>query len=197
MIWYDLIWFGWIWKVPERVRAMNSSIKLLLIVREPVTRAISDYTQLRSHAASGGVLLGETTTTAPSTSSSNGHLQHSPPGPPLTAKITPGDLAPPSLQENSTPDNGHVSSHLRDNGDDITAKLNAVNVTSNNNYPAFSTVTGVNLSNVSLILTTPPSSRWVPNLPLFSMIFLNVLSMDLLSSHWVHCLIVLLMRPLS
>ncbi|CRL07929.1 CLUMA_CG021026, isoform A [Clunio marinus] len=38
-------------EVPERVRAMNSSIKLLLIVREPVTRAISDYTQLRSHAA--------------------------------------------------------------------------------------------------------------------------------------------------
>ncbi|XP_025829977.1 heparan sulfate glucosamine 3-O-sulfotransferase 1 isoform X2 [Agrilus planipennis] len=38
-------------EVPERIRAMNSSIKLLLIVREPVTRAISDYTQLRSHAA--------------------------------------------------------------------------------------------------------------------------------------------------
>lgn len=30
---------------------MNSSIKLLLIVREPVTRAISDYTQLKAHAA--------------------------------------------------------------------------------------------------------------------------------------------------
>lgn len=30
---------------------MNSSVKLLLIVREPVTRAISDYTQLRTHAA--------------------------------------------------------------------------------------------------------------------------------------------------
>lgn len=38
-------------QVPERVRAMNATIKLLLIVREPVTRAISDYTQLRSHAA--------------------------------------------------------------------------------------------------------------------------------------------------
>ncbi|CAO1421183.1 unnamed protein product [Diamesa hyperborea] len=38
-------------EVSERVRAMNSTIKLLLIVREPVTRAISDYTQLRSHAA--------------------------------------------------------------------------------------------------------------------------------------------------
>lgn len=37
-------------KVPERVRAMNSSVRLLLIVREPVTRAISDYTQLRSRA---------------------------------------------------------------------------------------------------------------------------------------------------
>lgn len=40
-----------IYQVPERVRAMNATIKLLLIVREPVTRAISDYTQLRSHAA--------------------------------------------------------------------------------------------------------------------------------------------------
>ncbi|XP_055688624.1 heparan sulfate glucosamine 3-O-sulfotransferase 5 [Lutzomyia longipalpis] len=38
-------------EVPERVRAMNASVKLLLIVREPVTRAISDYTQLRSHSA--------------------------------------------------------------------------------------------------------------------------------------------------
>ncbi|XP_011308723.1 heparan sulfate glucosamine 3-O-sulfotransferase 5 isoform X2 [Fopius arisanus] len=38
-------------EVPERIRAMNSSVKLLLIVREPVTRAISDYTQLRTHAA--------------------------------------------------------------------------------------------------------------------------------------------------
>lgn len=38
-------------EVPERIRAMNSSIKLLLIVREPVTRAISDYTQLRANAA--------------------------------------------------------------------------------------------------------------------------------------------------
>nr|CAI5839296.1 unnamed protein product [Callosobruchus analis] len=37
-------------EVPERIRAMNSSIKLLLIVREPVTRAISDYTQLRANA---------------------------------------------------------------------------------------------------------------------------------------------------
>ncbi|KAL5285732.1 HS3ST5 family protein [Megaselia abdita] len=36
-------------EVPERVRAMNATIKLLLIVREPVTRAISDFTQLRSH----------------------------------------------------------------------------------------------------------------------------------------------------
>ncbi|XP_061395860.1 heparan sulfate glucosamine 3-O-sulfotransferase 5-like, partial [Musca vetustissima] len=43
--------------VPERVRAMNASIKLLLIVREPVTRAISDYTQLRSHAATATLPL--------------------------------------------------------------------------------------------------------------------------------------------
>ena len=33
-------------EVPERIHAMNSSIKLLLIVREPVTRVISDYTQI-------------------------------------------------------------------------------------------------------------------------------------------------------
>lgn len=41
-------------EVPERIRAMNASIKLLLIVREPVTRAISDYTQLKAHAAVTG-----------------------------------------------------------------------------------------------------------------------------------------------
>lgn len=35
--------------VPDRIRAMNSSLKLLVIVRDPVQRAISDYTQL--HAA--------------------------------------------------------------------------------------------------------------------------------------------------
>jgi len=44
---------------------MNASIKLLLIVREPVTRAISDYTQLRSHAA-----------TAPSSMTSSSSPQH-------------------------------------------------------------------------------------------------------------------------
>ena len=32
--------------VPERVKRMNESIKMLLIVREPVDRAISDYTQV-------------------------------------------------------------------------------------------------------------------------------------------------------
>ncbi|XP_055631575.1 heparan sulfate glucosamine 3-O-sulfotransferase 1 isoform X2 [Toxorhynchites rutilus septentrionalis] len=42
-------------EVPERVRAMNVAVKLLLIVREPVTRAISDYTQLRSHAATASL----------------------------------------------------------------------------------------------------------------------------------------------
>lgn len=35
--------------VPQRVRAMNVSVKLLVIVRDPVERAISDYAQL--HAA--------------------------------------------------------------------------------------------------------------------------------------------------
>ncbi|XP_029165632.1 heparan sulfate glucosamine 3-O-sulfotransferase 5 [Nylanderia fulva] len=43
-------------EVPERIRAMNGSVKLLLIVREPVTRAISDYTQLRTHAATASTL---------------------------------------------------------------------------------------------------------------------------------------------
>ncbi|XP_016084380.1 heparan sulfate glucosamine 3-O-sulfotransferase 5 isoform X1 [Sinocyclocheilus grahami] len=33
-------------EVPERIFKMNSSIKLLLIVREPTTRAVSDYTQV-------------------------------------------------------------------------------------------------------------------------------------------------------
>lgn len=36
---------------------MNASVKLLLIVREPVTRAISDYTQLRAHAATASPSL--------------------------------------------------------------------------------------------------------------------------------------------
>ncbi|CAG4989114.1 unnamed protein product [Parnassius apollo] len=53
-------------KVPERVRAMNSSVRLLLIVREPVTRAISDYTQLRSRA----------TPSAPAHALSSGHTPH-------------------------------------------------------------------------------------------------------------------------
>ncbi|KAH8397230.1 hypothetical protein KR215_010928 [Drosophila sulfurigaster] len=51
-------------EVPERVRAMNASIKLLLIVREPVTRAISDYTQLRSHAATAILPLAENAATS-------------------------------------------------------------------------------------------------------------------------------------
>lgn len=32
--------------VPERIKAMNASIKLILIIRDPVIRLISDYTQL-------------------------------------------------------------------------------------------------------------------------------------------------------
>ncbi|XP_066596803.1 heparan sulfate glucosamine 3-O-sulfotransferase 5 [Prorops nasuta] len=44
-------------EVPERIRAMNASVKLLLIVREPVTRAISDYTQLKTHAATASTLM--------------------------------------------------------------------------------------------------------------------------------------------
>ncbi|GIY56267.1 heparan sulfate glucosamine 3-O-sulfotransferase 5 [Caerostris darwini] len=37
--------------VPERIRLMNPSVKLLLIVRDPVTRLISDYAQLASNKA--------------------------------------------------------------------------------------------------------------------------------------------------
>ncbi|XP_076674399.1 heparan sulfate 3-O sulfotransferase-A isoform X2 [Andrena cerasifolii] len=54
---------GGIWsafQVPERIRAMNASVKLLLIVREPVTRAISDYTQLRTHAATASTVTSGT-----------------------------------------------------------------------------------------------------------------------------------------
>jgi len=59
-------------QVPERVRAMNASIKLLLIVREPVTRAISDYTQLRSHAATAILPLAEKDPPSPARESSGG-----------------------------------------------------------------------------------------------------------------------------
>nr|XP_016940875.1 heparan sulfate glucosamine 3-O-sulfotransferase 5 [Drosophila suzukii] len=59
-------------EVPERVRAMNASIKLLLIVREPVTRAISDYTQLRSHAATAILPLAEKDPPGPARESSGG-----------------------------------------------------------------------------------------------------------------------------
>ncbi|XP_017774723.1 PREDICTED: heparan sulfate glucosamine 3-O-sulfotransferase 1-like [Nicrophorus vespilloides] len=52
--------------VPERIRAMNASVKLLLIVREPVTRAISDYTQLRAHASTGTPLIPMPTPTSSS-----------------------------------------------------------------------------------------------------------------------------------
>ncbi|XP_013778719.1 heparan sulfate glucosamine 3-O-sulfotransferase 1-like [Limulus polyphemus] len=41
-------------KVPERIHEMNSSIKLLLIVRDPVTRLISDYSQLAANKAKKG-----------------------------------------------------------------------------------------------------------------------------------------------
>ncbi|GBP05648.1 hypothetical protein EVAR_70356_1 [Eumeta japonica] len=52
-----------------------ASIKLLLIVREPVTRAISDYTQLRSHAATATLpLANEQQQPATSSSSSSASL---------------------------------------------------------------------------------------------------------------------------
>lgn len=33
-------------EAPARIRAMNSTIKLLLIVRDPATRVVSDYAQI-------------------------------------------------------------------------------------------------------------------------------------------------------
>lgn len=60
-------------QVPERVRAMNASIKLLLIVREPVTRAISDYTQLRSHAATAILPLAESGSSSGSSGAGSGY----------------------------------------------------------------------------------------------------------------------------
>ncbi|XP_017758854.1 PREDICTED: heparan sulfate glucosamine 3-O-sulfotransferase 6 [Eufriesea mexicana] len=38
-------------KVPRRVQRMNPAMKLILVVRDPVTRAISDYTQVKSKRA--------------------------------------------------------------------------------------------------------------------------------------------------
>lgn len=35
------------WEVPERVYNLNSSIRLVLVVRNPIDRAISDYVQLK------------------------------------------------------------------------------------------------------------------------------------------------------
>lgn len=49
-------------EVPERVRAMNATIKLMVIVRDPVTRAISDYTQLKSHASTAVPATGTSST---------------------------------------------------------------------------------------------------------------------------------------
>lgn len=40
--------------VPERIRAMNDTIKLLLLVRDPVTRVISDYAQLYANKLKKG-----------------------------------------------------------------------------------------------------------------------------------------------
>ncbi|XP_076647958.1 heparan sulfate 3-O sulfotransferase-B [Halictus rubicundus] len=38
-------------EVPRRVQRMNPSMKLILVVKDPVTRAISDYTQVKSKRA--------------------------------------------------------------------------------------------------------------------------------------------------
>ncbi|XP_041356948.1 heparan sulfate glucosamine 3-O-sulfotransferase 5-like [Gigantopelta aegis] len=43
--------------VPERVYQMNSTIRLLLIVREPVARAVSDYLQIRDVRLNRGKIM--------------------------------------------------------------------------------------------------------------------------------------------
>lgn len=35
-------------ETPQRVRSMSRDVKLIVVVRDPVTRAISDYTQIIS-----------------------------------------------------------------------------------------------------------------------------------------------------
>ncbi|GFS09598.1 sulfotransferase [Elysia marginata] len=42
------------WDVPKRVYSFNESIKLILIVREPISRAVSDYVQLKERAIKNG-----------------------------------------------------------------------------------------------------------------------------------------------
>lgn len=66
--------------MPERVRAMNSSVRLLLIVREPVTRAISDYTQLRSRATPSAPATSFTSHPIPDAAKPFEHLALSPDG---------------------------------------------------------------------------------------------------------------------
>lgn len=156
---------------------MNASIKLLLIVREPVTRAISDYTQLRSHAATGtsssptmaeSLIFSSTTVTG--SNDPHPYQQHQQPqfNQLLSPKIVLGKHLPLSLQqqtavqENSI-DNSNVNNYndnVVDVGDvgDVGVKLNPINVNSNNNYLTFSTMTNINLSNSSLAVTTTPTS---------------------------------------
>jgi [heparan sulfate]-glucosamine 3-sulfotransferase 5 len=40
--------------VPQRIRAMNSSVKLIVVVKNPLTRVISDYTQTRTNRVKKG-----------------------------------------------------------------------------------------------------------------------------------------------
>lgn len=41
-------------QAPERIYSMNSSIKIIVIVRDPVTRLVSDYTQIASKKGGEG-----------------------------------------------------------------------------------------------------------------------------------------------
>lgn len=155
---------------------MNASIKLLLIVREPVTRAISDYTQLRSHAAATGTSTSSTmgenllaiTTAATGGGISGQRQQQLAVSHPLNLVLSSRILlrepdAQLSLQDNSL-DNSNVNNYNENGGDagdvgDAGAKLNAINVNSNNNYPTFPTMANINLSNSSIMVTTPATSK--------------------------------------
>ncbi|KAH8348311.1 hypothetical protein KR084_006386 [Drosophila pseudotakahashii] len=95
-------------EVPERVRAMNASIKLLLIVREPVTRAISDYTQLRSHAATAILPLAEKDPPIPRESSGGGAAGAGAGGGTAAAKMPSQSLLYAKLQSARGYDNALV-----------------------------------------------------------------------------------------
>jgi [heparan sulfate]-glucosamine 3-sulfotransferase 5 len=81
-------------EVPERIYEMNSSVKLLLIVREPVTRVISDYTQI--------YLQSPTPLNANSTMNTT-----------ITASTASVQIQQPSLEELVLTPSGHVNTNYK------------------------------------------------------------------------------------